>query len=92
MSQKTYENEIGETMICRYQNILTINHSDIGIVYALPVGPDMYSYFTLDEVDIGIEHPETGEPVMYVTYAPAILSPEELFIIKAHIFEGESNV
>ena len=52
MSPKTYENEIGETMTCRYQNILTINHSDIGIVYALPVGPDMYSYFTLDEEDI----------------------------------------
>jgi len=87
MKQKTYENKYGETMACKYEYIMTINHSDIGMVYALPVGPDMYSYFTLDEVDLGIEHPETGEPVMVVNYVPAILSPEELFILKAHIFE-----
>ena len=51
MKQKTYENKYGETMACKYEYIMTINHSDIGMVYALPVGPDMFSYFTLDEED-----------------------------------------
>jgi len=82
---QSYTNDMGETMAMKYEYILRIDHSDIGVVYAMPAKENHFGFFTLDEVDTGIENPVTGEKLTYATYTPVILDAEELKIIKAHI-------
>lgn len=82
---QSYTNDRGETMAMKYEYILRIDHSDIGVVYAMPVDENHFGFFTLDEHDTGIENPVTGEKLTYATYTPAILSAEELQIIKSHM-------
>ena len=84
MKQKTYTNEYGETMQIKYEQILTIEHEDIGTVYHIPIEGNIGMFFTPDEMKLPINNPETGEPMMMPILSPAILSAEELEIIMPH--------
>lgn len=79
----TYSNDYGETLEIKKESVFTIDHSDIGLIYMLPYGENIYGYFTLEEV--GIENPQTGEIQKYATYTPVILNEEEMEVIFAHM-------
>ena len=83
MKQKTYTNDYGETMQIKYEQILTIEHEDIGTVYHIPIEGNMGMFFTPSEMKVATD-PETGEPLMMPILSPAILSAEELEIIMPH--------
>ena len=82
----TYTNDNGETLDIMPEAVLTINHSDIGLIYVLPYAPNIYGYFTLDGV--GIENPMTGEIQKYATYTPVILNEQEMEIVCDHMLQG----
>ena len=86
MKQKTYKNQNGETMHIKYEQILTIEHEDIGTVYHIPIEGNRSMFFTLTEMEHG-KDPETGEPWMMPILSLAILTPQELEIITSHIEE-----
>ena len=86
MIMSIYSNECGETLEIKKESVCTIEHSDIGLIYVLPYGENIYGYFTLDEV--GIENPQTGEIQKYATYTPVILNEEEMEVIFTHMLKG----
>jgi hypothetical protein len=85
MKEKTYENYTTGRMHIKYEQILTIEHEDIGTVYHIPIEGNIGMFFTPDEMKMPINNPETGEPMMMPILSPAILNADELAIIVAHM-------
>ena len=50
----TYSNDYGETLEIKKESVFTIDHSDIGLIYMLPYGENIYGYFTF--IIIGFSH------------------------------------
>jgi len=84
MEQTTYENLTTGTMKIKYEQILTIEHEEIGTVYHIPIEGNMGMFFSPTEIP-GPVDPETDEPMMIPILSPALLNAEELAIIVAHI-------
>ena len=84
MKEKTYKNNYGETMHIKYEQILTIEHEDIGTVYHIPIEGNIGMFFVVTE-SRGPEDPETGETLMIPILTPARFNADELAIIVSHI-------
>ena len=88
MKKKTYKNDYGETMDMKFQQILTIDHEDIGMLYLLP-NPDegWANWFTLSYQEIDTPIGKKQMPI----FCLAILNENERSIIDSHFNQEGSE-